>query len=133
MEFVGPEFWIPFKDLLIFSYGFGIAIWYRHFMPIHARGMIVAGLALFEPVIVRVMYNVLGLQGTYPYILGISLGYVVLMVLIFLERKGKQGRWVFPVGLGVFLFVHIIRITGFNPDFWEKFSRWFVSLPLTGV
>jgi len=131
LEPVGPEFWIPFKDLLIFSFGFGVAIWYRHSMTIHARGMIVAGLALFEPVMVRVMYNVLGLQGTYPYILGISLGYVVLMVLIFLERNEKQGRWVFPVAFFVFLFVHIIRITGFNPDFWERFSHWFVSLPLT--
>ena len=131
LEFVGPEFWIPFKDLVIFSYGFGVAIWFRHSMPIHARGMIVAGFALFEPVMVRVMYNVLGLQGTYPYILAISFGYMVLMVLIFLERKEKQGRWVFPMALVLFFFIHLVRISGFNPDFWEGFSRWFISLPLT--
>lgn len=131
LEFVGPEFWIPFKDLLIFSFGFGVAIWFRNSMPIHARGMIVAGFALSEPVMVRIMYNVLGLKGTYPYILAISVVYVILLVLIFLERKEKQGRWVFPVAFSIFLLVHIIVISGFNPDFWERFSRWFISIPLT--
>jgi hypothetical protein len=38
LEFVGPEVWIPFKDLIIFSLGFGIAIKFKNAMPIHARG-----------------------------------------------------------------------------------------------
>lgn len=131
LEFVGPEVWIPFKDLIIFSYGFGVAIWFRKSMPIHARGMIVAGMALVEPVMARVMFNVLDLQGLLAYGLAISLGYLVLIILIFLERNENQGKWVFPGALFIFFLIHLIRITQFNPDFWESFSRWFVSLPIT--
>ena len=44
--------WIPFKDLIIFSFGYVVAIRYRKKMPIHARGMIIAGMALIEPTMV---------------------------------------------------------------------------------
>lgn len=131
LEFVGPEVWVPFKDLIIFSLGFGIAIKFKRFMPVHARGMIVAGMALIEPVMARVMFNVLDIQGVTGYLLAISVDYIILVVLIILERKEKNGRWVFPLALATFLFIHIIVIFRISPGFWESFSRWFVSLPIT--
>ena len=131
LELVGPELWIPFKDLLIFGYGYGVAIWFRHSMPIHSRGMIVAGLAFLEPVLVRITFYVFEFRTISGYILGISVAYVVLLVLIILERNQRQGRWVFPIGLAIFFAVHYVRISGYNPEFWERFSRWFIALPLT--
>lgn len=131
LEFVGPEVWVPFKDLIIFSLGFGIAIKFKKSMPIHARGMIVAGMALIEPVMARVMFNILDIQGLTGYLLAISVDYIILVVLIILERKETKGRWVFPLALASFFLIHIIVILRINPGFWESFSRWFVSLPLT--
>ena len=131
LEFVGPEVWIPFKDLIIFSLGFGIAIKFKNAMPIHARGMIVAGMALIEPVMARVMFNVFDIQGLTGYLIAISVDYIILVILIGLERNEKKGRWVFPLALATFFFIHIIGIFKINPSFWESFSRWFVSLPIT--
>ncbi len=126
------EFWITFKDLIIFSFGFGVAIAYRKTMSIHARGMIVAGMALIEPTMVRVAFNVIAIAPPAGYLLAISIVYVTLALLIFRERREvRQVRWIFPVALGLFLFVHTILITNLMTPPWEAFTRWFVSLPLT--
>ena len=128
---IGFEVWIPFKDLFIFTFGYLVAIIFRKSMPIHARGMIVAGMALFEPTLVRVAFNVL--EASYPmgYYLGIAPGYTALLILIFLERKEKVGRWVFPIAIALFFLVHFIVISQIEIPFWNSFAKWFVSLPLT--
>jgi len=123
--------WIPFKDLFIFSFGYGVAILYRKSMPIHARGMIVAGMALIEPTMVRLVVNVIGIPQPIGYYIGISPDYIILVLLIVLERKEARGRWVFPCALGFFLFVHIVRIFKITFPIWNDFSHWFISLPLT--
>ena len=123
--------WIPFKDLFIFSFGYGVAIIFKKTMPIHARGMIVAGMALIEPTMVRLVVNVIGIPQPIGYYLGISPVYLILIILIILERKEAKGRWVFPCALGLFLFIHIVRIFIIIFPLWEDFSHWFVSLPLT--
>jgi hypothetical protein len=93
--------------------------------------VIVAGMALIEPVMARVMFNVLDMQGLTGYLLAISVDYIILVVLIILERNETKGRWVFPLALANFFFIHTIGIFKINPAFWESFSRWFVSLPIT--
>ena len=53
------DLWIPFKDLFIFIIGYGIAIKYRRQIEIHARGMIIAGIVLIEPALLRFIQNVI--------------------------------------------------------------------------
>ncbi len=126
------DFWITFKDLIIFGFGFGVAIAYRKKMSLHARGMIVAGMALIEPTMVRVVFNVLAIKADIGYLLAISVVYITLVVLIVRERHEQQSvRWVFPVALGLFLFIHTILIANLMTPPWEAFTKWFVSLPLT--
>ena len=123
--------WIPFKDLFIFAFGYGVAIKYRKVLPIHARGMIVAGMALIEPTMVRLVSNVIGIPQPLGYYLGISPDYIILIILMFLERKEKKGRWVFPSAFGLFLFIHTVRIYKISIPIWDDFAHWFISLPLT--
>lgn len=123
--------WIPFKDLFIFTFGYGVAIKYRKTLPIHARGMIVAGMALIEPTMVRLFINVIGIPQPLGYYLGISPVYIILIFLMVLERKEKSGRWVFPSAFGLFLFIHIVRIFKIRIPVWDDFAHWFISLPLT--
>ncbi len=133
-ENVGLELWVPFKDLLIFAVGYGIAIKYRKIMAIHARGMIVAGIVLIEPAFVRlVLYVFFPNSGFDPtgYLAGISLVYIVLIGLIFAERKQKIGRWVFPLALGLYLFVHAVLVFQIRIPPWQTFAEWFKALPLT--
>lgn len=125
------EVWIPFKDLVIFTFGYGIAIYYRNTVSIHARAMIVAGTALIEPTMVRVFFNVLDIGASSGYIMAISVVYITLMALMILERKESKGRWVFPAAFGLFLFIHSVLILEIELPFWESFAQWFLELPLT--
>ena len=133
-ENLGLELWVPAKDLLIFAVGYGIAINYRHIVTIHARGMIVAGIVLIEPALVRlVLYTFFPNEGFAPngYLISLSLLYGLLISLIIAERKQKVGRWVFPLALGLYLFVHAVLIFQVEIAPWQAFAEWFEALPLT--
>lgn len=133
-ENVGLELWVPFKDLLIFAVGYGIAITYRHTMAIHARGMIVAGIVLIEPALVRlILYVFFPNEGFAPsgYLSMIVLLYALLIGLIISERKQKVGRWVFPLALGLYIFVHSVLLLQIRIPGWQSFAEWFKALPLT--
>ncbi len=134
IENVGFELWVPFKDLLIFAIGYGIAIKYRNTMAIHARGMIIAGIVLIEPAFARlVLYVFFPDAGFDPsgYLIAISLVYILLTGLIIVERNQKVGRWVFPLALGLYLFVHSVLIFQIRVPGWQEFAEWFAALPLT--
>lgn len=132
-ENLGLSLWVPFKDLIIFTFGYGVAIRYRKIMPLHARGMIVAGIVLIEPAMVRAIIN-LFFDGNFvppAYLVSIGLLYSLLIILIIAERKEKRGRWIFPVTLGLYIFVHSVRLLQYSVPGWEAFAKWFASLPLT--
>ncbi len=93
--------------------------------------MIVAGMALIEPTMVRVFFNVLDIGPPSGYLLAISTVYITLIVLIILERRESKGRWVFPAAFGLFLFIHSVLLLEIKLPFWEDFARWFLALPLT--
>lgn len=133
-ENLGLELWVPAKDLLIFAVGYGIAIKYKRTMPIHARGMIVAGIVLIEPALVRlILFIFFPDSGFDPsgYLATISLVYLILIGLITAERKQKVGRWVFPLALGLYIFVHSILVFQIRIPSWQEFAQWFSVLPLT--
>ncbi len=133
-ENFGLELWVPFKDLLIFAVGYGIAITYRHTMAIHARGMIVAGIVLIEPALVRlILYVFFPSEGFAPsgYLSTVVLLYSLFIGLIIAERKQKIGRWVFPFVLGLYIFVHSVLVFQLKITPWQAFAEWFAALPLT--
>ena len=133
-ENLGLSLWIPFKDLLIFAVGYVVAIRYRKNMAIHARGMIMAGIVLIEPALVRAILYIFFPDADFApagYILSIGLIYLLLIGLIVAERKQKQGRWVFPIALGLYLFVHSVILLQYSVPGWNAFAKWFAALPLT--
>lgn len=133
-ENLGLELWIPAKDLLIFAIGYGIAIKYRSQMAIHARGMIVAGIVLIEPALVRlILFSFFPDEGFAPagYLITIGLVYLLLIGLIIAEHKQKTGRWVFPLALALYVFVHSVLVFQIRIPPWQAFAEWFAILPLT--
>lgn len=122
--------WFPLKDLIILGTMYGIAVKYRKRMAIHARGMIVAGMVLIEPALSRfIAWAFIGMPAA--YLITIFTVYAILIILIFLERDHKEGRWIFPLALGMFFMVHSVIVFELRIGVWESFARWFVSLPLT--
>lgn len=125
--------WLPFKDLIIFTAGYGVAIRYRKEMAIHARGMIVAGIVMIEPALVRLISNIFFPEAFNPaaYLITIAVVYILLITFIIRERHTKKGRWVFPMALVLYLLVHSIILLQIRLKPWEVFVDWFASLPLT--
>ena len=125
--------WFPFKDLIIFGAGYGIAIRYRKQMAIHARGMIVAGIVLIEPALVRLILFMFFPGEFHPvaYLATIGVVYALLIALIIRDRKEKKGRWVFPLALLLYMLVHSIILFQIKLKPWEVFVDWFAALPLT--
>ena len=121
---------VPFKDLLILGTAYFIAIRYRHNIDLHARGMIVTGIAFIEPALVRFIRYAIIPSPTANY-LTILILYSLLIGLIIRERNQKRGRWVFPLILGLYVIVHTIVIFKVHIGPWESFSKWFINLPLT--
>ena len=57
---------------------------------------------------------------------------LVLLLLIWLDRRTSSGRWVFPVMLMVFLLAQtpaLFQLTG--QAWWQAFAAWYAALPLT--
>lgn len=132
-ETLAVNLFVPFKDLFIIGLMYGIAIWYRQVSAIHARAMIVTGLACIEPALVRFMAHSVFPPGAgiEVYLVTIGIIYSILLLLIFLERGQTRGRWVFPVALGLFVTVHALVILEMPIGLWHKFAFWFASLPLS--
>jgi hypothetical protein len=127
---LGINLLVPFKDVIIMATAYFIAIRYRHQIDLHARGMVVTGIAFIEPALNRLLDNTLGPILT-SYLVTIGIIYAILIGLIIRERHQKKGRWVFPLVLGLYVIMHAILIFDVHIAPWEAFARWFERWPIT--
>lgn len=118
------------KDLVILSVAFYIAIKFKKEYQLHARGMIVTGLAFIEPAFIRFTFRVIS-NPIWAYLTTIFTLYAVLLYLIYKERNQTSARWVFPLILILYMIAHALVLTGIYLPIWEVCVKWFVSLPLT--
>jgi len=116
--------------LFIFIVAYALAIIYRKTPYLHARYMIATSLTLIDPAVARIPLNIPSLPFDYQ-VLTFALTDIVLLILIFMERKQKNGRVVFPVMLLLFLVFQVINLTLTDHIVWDVFSLWFANLPLT--
>jgi hypothetical protein len=119
-----------FKDIVILCVAFYIAIKYRKDYQLHARGMIVTGLAFIEPALIRFNFRIIT-DTTVAYLLTIGILYAVFIFLIYKERNQKTARWVFPLALVLYMMAHTFVIVGVDIPVWRNFVTWFSSLALT--
>jgi len=119
------------KDLVILAVAFFIAIKYKNDYQLHARGMIVTGLAFIEPAFIRFTFRVIS-DSFVAYLTTIFTLYTVFLVIIYFERKQVKARWVFPLILSLYVIAHGIVISEilYFP-FWRDCVIWFARLPLT--
>lgn len=119
-----------FKDIVILAVAFFIAIKYRKDYQLHARGMIITGLAFIEPSIIRFYFRVIK-DPSNAYFVTIGTLYAVFFFLIYIERNQKSARWVFPLALVLYMMAHTFVISGVDIPIWRSFVNWFTALPLT--
>ncbi len=118
---------------VLFGLSYALAIYKRHTVALHARFMVCTAFTLIDPVVIRLMFWMGSRTPTWNYQwVTFGLTDLVILALIIMERRGKSGRWVFPVMLGVFVLAQIPALFGLtNTAPWQAFVRWFAALPLT--
>jgi hypothetical protein len=120
-----------FKDLVILATAFFVAIRYKNDYQLHARGMIVTGLAFIEPAFIRFAFRVIS-DPLAAYLTTIFMLYSVFLVIIYRERQQAKARWVFPLIVCLYMIAHgMVLFDLVYLPFWRNFVVWFVHVPLT--
>jgi hypothetical protein len=132
-EGLGASLWLQLKDLVIMGTMFAIALVNKHNMQIHARAMIATGIVFIDPTLGRfIIRTILPKQ---DFLLGLGITVIVMYALIisviFIERKQKSGRWVFPLLLGLYMVFHFLTFFKVSFPLRDSIAAWFVRLPIT--
>jgi hypothetical protein len=117
---------------VVFGLSYALAILTRRRVALHARFMVCTGLTMIDPVVHRVMIFWWDSTPAWNYFwFTFGLTDLILLALIWLERRRPTGRVVFPAMLAVFLAVQVPVLLQTQTPAWRAFARWFASLPLT--
>jgi hypothetical protein len=115
----------------LFALSYVLAMWSRRSIAMHARFMVCTGLTMIDPVVVRMLlwWNPTS-TWNYQWVTS-GLTDLVLIALIWMERRRPRGRAVFPAMLAVFVLVQIPPLAGMTQSpAWQELARWFAALPL---
>ncbi len=113
------------QGILLLLILFIIAIWNRHNVNVHARAMVSTGIIFIEPALIRLLHWV-HIPNPNAYYITVAIVSLLLITLIILERKQKNGRWVFPLTLCMYLIAGNVKVHALDP-----LANWLVQLPLT--
>ncbi|HEX8772611.1 MAG TPA: hypothetical protein VF735_03330 [Pyrinomonadaceae bacterium] len=118
---------------MLFGLSYALAITTRHVVALHARFMVCTAFTLIDPIVIRLMFWIGNRTPGWNYQwVTFGLTDLVIVALIWMERRSRTGRWVFPVMLAVFVSAQIPALFGLtNTPVWQAFARWFAALPLT--
>jgi uncharacterized membrane protein YozB (DUF420 family) len=124
--------WLQLSLATVFTLSWTLAMIKRKSMVHHARFMICTGLTLIDPVVIRALLWMDSTPDWNYWWLTFGLTDLVLITLIWIERKQTSGRGVFPAMLAVFLLAESPALFGWTGQaWWQNFAAWYAGLPLT--
>jgi len=141
MEFAVLAYFFYIRVVLvsIFVVAYAMAIVNRHNPAVHARYMVCTGLALIDPVGHRLAHRfelwMFGSEDFNYQFLTFGLVCVILIALIWMERRARSGRQVFPLMLAAFTVGALPLVFEFYKyhslwEPWKAFAKSFAELPI---
>jgi hypothetical protein len=124
-------FYVQLALLVFFVIAYGFAIVHRREPELHGRYMFCTALALVDPIVARLLYNVFGVG--FPLGQFITYGAVALVLVTMIGFDGRRGKSS-PVLPGMLTaFIVLVAPTFFLPQqpVWHEFAEWFARLPLS--
>ena len=126
--------------LIAFLILYGLAIKNRKNHVLHSRFMICTVLPMVTPITDRLIYRYLRPLTQYAPkiddrvpivpIYGFVLADLLLITLIFINWKDQNKRQPFFIALIVMVIYHFSVLNFYKYNFWQSFSKWFMSLPM---
>lgn len=125
-------FYLQIVLLAIFSFAFVQAMRHRHSPALHARYMVCTALAIFDPIVARVLFFQIGTAPPFVQVATFAMIDLILLALIALERGRERGAAarVFPAMLAVFVLAQIPQFFVTSMPWWRDFAAWYGSLPM---
>lgn len=117
---------------VVFALCYGLGVARRRNAAVHASFMVCTGLTLVDPVLVRIMFWIDPTPSWNYQWLTFGVTDLLLVLLIWLERRRPEPRKVFKAMLLVFALSQLpalLALTATAP--WQRFAAWFAALPLT--
>lgn len=124
--------WLQFSTVILFALSWVLAMIKRKSMAHHARFMICTGLTLIDPVVTRLLLWWDSTPDWNYQWMSYGIIYLIMLSLMWIERKAGNGREVFPIMLGVFFLLQIPALFSLTHQaWWQGIASWFAALPLT--
>ncbi|HUM00975.1 MAG TPA: hypothetical protein VL084_01735 [Thermoanaerobaculia bacterium] len=125
--------YLPLSAAVLFGVSYGLAIYYRHDVALHARFMVATGLPMIDPVVGRVLFYY-GPPLAHPlYIQAITFGLtdLILLGLFAYPSLPLRSRATFALPAAAFPALHLAWFTVVQSSAWVPFASWFRNLPLS--
>ena len=122
--------YVQVQLLFVFSLAYVLAIKNRHTPALHARYMVCTALAMFDPIVARLLYLSIGVD--YPAMQAIT-WLAIDAILLYLwkrDRDAGNGVQVFPRMLAVIVTLQIPTFFLYKTNAWISFTKWYAELPL---
>lgn len=122
--------WVQVALLTVFSLAYVQAIRHRHQAALHARYMVCTALAMFDPIMARIIYNHAGID--YP-VMQVLTWLMIDAILLYLWKRDVErgnGIRVFPGMLAAFVVMQAPTFFLYKTEAWAGFAKWYAGLPL---
>ena len=125
-------FYLQVALISIFAICWFQALRHRHEPALHIRYMIGTALALFDPIVARVLYNTFGTEPPWMQVATFSMIDAILLALIVRERtrESAPATRIFPALLAIFVAIEIPQFIVPQTTAWKSFAVWYGSIPL---
>lgn len=114
----------------VFTVAYAQAIRHRKSPAVHARYMVCTALAMFDPIMARIVYNHFGID--YPFMQMLTWLMIDAILLYLWKRDVDSGSGirVFPGMLAAFALMQVPTFFLYKTAAWAGFAKWYAALPL---
>jgi hypothetical protein len=122
--------WVQVALLTLFTLAYVQAMRHRHEPALHARYMVCTALAMFDPIMARIINNHFGID--YP-IMQVLTWLMIDAILLYLWKRDVErgsGIRVFPGMLAAFVVMQVPTFFLYKTAAWAGFAKWYAALPL---
>jgi uncharacterized membrane protein len=121
---------VQFALITLFAVSWVQAIRWRHAGAIHARYMVCTALAMFDPIVARLLYNGFGIDIPVLQLLTYGMVDLILLALWMRDRRAGNGITVFSRMLALFVLLEAPTFVLPQTAGWIALAKAFAELPL---
>jgi hypothetical protein len=122
-------FFLQAALIAIFAFCWLQALRHRREPALHMRYMIGTALAMFDPIVARILYTFAGSVPPFMQVATFAAIDAFLLALMMRERGGAAAR-VFPSLLGMFVVTEVALFTVPQTAAWKGFAAWYGAIPM---